>query len=97
MWQTIHEGTTIGIDYVATFNEVTARQVRLNIPTATDVPTIWEIYLYDNSANCAGNAGRFDVTGPDNVPDCKVDIFDFAAFLADWLNCNLVPDCLVRP
>ena len=26
--------------------------------------------------------------------DCEVDLQDFAVFAADWLKCNLVPDCL---
>jgi hypothetical protein len=37
---------------------------------------------------------KFDVTGPtDNVPDCKVDIRDFAKFAATWLSCGLYPTC----
>jgi len=46
-WQTIYSGTTIGIDYWASFKPVKARQVRLNIIKATDVPSIWEMGLYD--------------------------------------------------
>jgi len=26
--------------------------------------------------------------------DCRVDILDFAMFAADWLECNLVPECM---
>jgi hypothetical protein len=37
---------------------------------------------------------KFDVTGPtDNVPDCVVDIRDFAKFAATWLDCGLYPTC----
>lgn len=46
-WRTIHEGTTIGNDYSATFKPVSAQRVRLNILEATDVPTIWELQLVD--------------------------------------------------
>ncbi len=46
-WQTIHTGTTIGIDYWAAFKPVKAQYVRLNILEATDVPSIWEMGLYD--------------------------------------------------
>ena len=46
-WVTIHKGTTIGTDYSATFKPVTAQKVRLNITEATDVPTIWEVGLYE--------------------------------------------------
>jgi Concanavalin A-like lectin/glucanases superfamily len=44
-----------------------------------------------------------DVTGEDiclEYPeydfneDCEVDLQDFAVFVGDWLECNLVPDCL---
>jgi alpha-L-fucosidase len=46
-WQTIHAGTTIGADYSATFEPVQAQHVRLNILEATDVPTIWEVQLFE--------------------------------------------------
>ena len=45
-WQAIHCGTTIGTDYTAKFEPVTARHVRLNILEATDVPTIWELQVF---------------------------------------------------
>ena len=44
-WQTIHTGTTIGADYSASFEPVTAQHVRLNLVEASDVPTIWEVQL----------------------------------------------------
>jgi alpha-L-fucosidase len=46
-WRTVHSGTTVGANYSASFAPVTAQQVRLNILEATDVPTIWEIELFD--------------------------------------------------
>ena len=46
-WQTIHKGTTIGTDYSAAFNPVTAQCVRLMIIEAIDVPTIWEFELFE--------------------------------------------------
>lgn len=45
-WQTFSRGTTIGREFSATFPAVTARHVRLNIPEAIDVPTIWEFQLF---------------------------------------------------
>jgi alpha-L-fucosidase len=45
-WRTFHSGTTLGDDYSARFDPVTGRYVRLLIPEATDVPTIWEIQLF---------------------------------------------------
>ena len=46
-WQTIHKGTTVGEDYSAKFKPVTAQHVRLNVIEATNVPTIWEIKLFN--------------------------------------------------
>ncbi len=45
-WQTFFRGTTIGEDFSATFPPVTARHVRLNMPEAIHVPTIWEFHLF---------------------------------------------------
>ncbi|MCK5271449.1 MAG: hypothetical protein KAJ52_02690 [Sedimentisphaerales bacterium] len=38
---------------------------------------------------CVGGNPEYDFNG-----DCKVDVLDFANFVSDWLECNLVPDCL---
>ena len=46
-WQTVHAGTTMGGNFSATFAPVTAQCVRLNIVEATDVPTIWEVQLFE--------------------------------------------------
>jgi hypothetical protein len=46
-WQTIHSGTTMGADYSASFEPVAAQHVRLNILEATNVPTIWEVQLFE--------------------------------------------------
>jgi len=46
-WQTFYTGTTIGEDFSVTFEPITAQHIRLNILDATDVPTIWEIQLFD--------------------------------------------------
>lgn len=35
-----------------------------------------------------------DISGPDGEPDCAVDIFDFALVASQWMQCNLLPDCL---
>ena len=44
-WKNFARGTKIGADYSKTFEPVTARQVRLNILSSTDGPTIWEFQL----------------------------------------------------
>ena len=35
-----------------------------------------------------------DISGPYDVPDCVVNICDFAKMASQWMDCNLVPDCL---
>jgi hypothetical protein len=39
----------------------------------------------------------FDVAGPDGAGDefrdCKVDLYDFAVFAQEWMQCNRVPVC----
>ena len=35
-----------------------------------------------------------DITGPEGERDCIVNIYDFTAVAEQWLNCNIVPDCL---
>jgi alpha-L-fucosidase len=45
-WQTFFKGTTIGENFSATFPPVTVRHVRLNMPEAINVPTIWEFHLF---------------------------------------------------
>ncbi len=47
-WETIHSGATVGEDYSAELKPVTAQHVRLLILEATNVPTIWEIELFNN-------------------------------------------------
>jgi hypothetical protein len=42
---------------------------------------------------CAGYP-NYDLTGPASVPDCRVDLYDFAVVAAEWLECNLVPTCI---
>jgi hypothetical protein len=42
-------------------------------------------------------ASAFDLAGPDGVgaafADCRVDLYDFAAMAASWLDCGLYPVC----
>ena len=50
------------------------------------------VEIMPEKAICVELAGLevFDVTGPDGVSDCIIDMYDFAAFAAEWLNCNRV-------
>ena len=44
---------------------------------------------------CDGEIMAADLTGPQGVPDCQIDLFDFAKFAKDWLLCNkpISQDC----
>lgn len=43
---------------------------------------------------CAANPG-LDITGSEGMPDCKVDLYEFADMAFRWLDCTLLPtsDC----
>jgi len=64
-WRTIAEGDTLG-DVALRFAPVTARHVRLNVESATDVPTIWEVELYppDVALPASGPTMREVTVGP---------------------------------
>jgi alpha-L-fucosidase len=46
-WKTIVEGTTVGASHERKFAPVTARRFRLRILESSDVPTIWEVQLFE--------------------------------------------------
>lgn len=35
-----------------------------------------------------------DISGPDDVPDCRVNLYDVAMLASQWLECNLYPECI---
>lgn len=35
-----------------------------------------------------------DFSGPGGEPDCVVGLFDFALMASEWMQCNIVPDCV---
>lgn len=48
----------------------------------------------DEEEVCCGDYDT-DLSGPEDVPDCIVDIYDLVAFVQNWwLECNIVPDCV---
>lgn len=49
--------------------------ITIDIPTCADV-------IAD------GYGFTADLSGPEGTPDCRVDMYDFAAMAADWLRCN---------
>lgn len=36
----------------------------------------------------------YDISGPDGIPDCKVDLIDFAQIAEEWMACGLYPTCI---
>ena len=38
-------------------------------------------------------ASESDVSGPDGVPDCVIDMYDLAVFAQYWMACGLYPSC----
>ncbi len=48
--------------------------------------------LYANGSGvsfCTGEV-EYDFTGPEDEPDCVVDLYDFAQFTAHWLDSNII-------
>jgi len=43
------------------------------------------------SCNCTADPIPGDISGPEGVPDCYVNIYDVVALASDWLTCSLVP------
>ena len=37
---------------------------------------------------------RLDITGPEGIPDCKINLYDFSVIAANWLDCGLYPNSL---
>jgi hypothetical protein len=43
------------------------------------------------SCDCTLDPIPGDISGPEGVPDCYVNMYDIVAFASDWLTCSLVP------
>ncbi len=59
----------------------TTRQVTDEVNIVVVVPTCADV-LAD------GLGYAIDLSGPEGVPDCHVDMFDFMVLIQDWLKCN---------
>lgn len=56
------------------------------------------MYVPETAVTCNGvldAGGRLaaDVSGPENCPDCRIDLHDFAELARQWLACNHPLDC----
>jgi hypothetical protein len=36
---------------------------------------------------------EYDLSGPEGVPDCNIDMYDTAELFGSWLECGLYPEC----
>ncbi|AQT68745.1 hypothetical protein STSP2_01917 [Anaerohalosphaera lusitana] len=52
-----------------------------------------DVEVADLYASATGESVCTELPEFDFNEDCRVDLSDFAAFAAGWLECNLVPDC----
>jgi len=57
---------------------------------AVDVIDIAQIYVNVTDVPLCTGPVAFDTTGPEGVPDCVVDLLDYAEFVSHWLNTNYV-------
>ncbi|MCK4999533.1 MAG: hypothetical protein KAS23_08355 [Anaerohalosphaera sp.] len=59
-----------------------------------EVAQLYIDFVPDADPICA-NRPEFDFTGPEGVPDCKVNLYDFAEIAKEWLVCGVIPasDC----
>jgi hypothetical protein len=62
---------------------------------ALDRLTIAKMYIDFNPTSkiCLENP-MYDISGPDGIADCIVNLFDILPFMQTWLDCNIVPDCI---
>ena len=79
-------------DPCATFSEVGTYILRL---TADDtMATVYdEVEIEVENLTCQdviddGLLIQIDISGPEGTPDCYVDMYDFMAFVDNWLRCN---------
>jgi len=79
-------------DPTVTFSEVGTYVLRL---TANDTTSekYDEVTITIENPVCADVIDRgllmpADISGPEGLPDCRVDLYDFAVISSYWLNCN---------
>lgn len=70
-------------------------------PTASNAPWVIDnlTITYDGTATCEslismGMGLAADLSGQNNKPDCVVNLYDFAALAAEWLDCNDPVNCM---
>jgi alpha-mannosidase len=68
---------------------VSTRYLRLYVTTPTqNSNTAVRIYEVEVYSPCDGSWLPADVSGPDGVQDCRIDLYDLKELSQDWLVCN---------
>jgi hypothetical protein len=65
-----------------------------NLPTGTPNRLVYKTVslLFGPPATCGARGTRYlaeDISGPDGTQDCRVNLFDFAFFAEQWLDCAI--------
>ncbi|MCD6392501.1 MAG: LamG domain-containing protein [Planctomycetes bacterium] len=68
--------------------QLAVEDVNLGIITDTSEVTLTIISPNCADVEAAGLLLPGDISGPDGTPDCRVDLNDVAAFIADFMRCN---------
>jgi len=65
------------------------------------VPVLTITYTIEADTVACGDPGtgqlEADLSGPEDEPDCKVDRYDLAAFVSEWLDCSNLYDTRCNP
>ncbi|HRT52217.1 MAG TPA: hypothetical protein P5279_17140, partial [Anaerohalosphaeraceae bacterium] len=61
---------------------------------AIDAEEVAGLYYDATGEFSCANPPAHDVTGPEGVPDCIVNLFDYAQVVAGWAECGLFPTCI---
>ncbi len=51
------------------------------------------VYLEGPEAVLCIDRPELDITGPEGIPDCIVDLYEFVMFAQSWLHCGEYPTC----
>jgi len=87
------ERATLSID-ISAFTGF--ERLALRFTNLSNISSPWQATaLIDNVATVGScpEYPRYDFTGPDGHPDCKVDIYELVALMSHWLDCGIVPAC----
>jgi len=87
-------------DPIVTFSEVGVYVLTLTADDGSAISDSVTIAVEDPTCQDVIDDGLLkaaDISGPEGVPDCYVDIYDFAMLAGEWLGCNNPqdPECVL--